>query len=194
MSLREHVANTSEYILTCVREASPQHLNLLWKRDIIDLMRMTGVPHLRVQLVAVHPVDVTLGSPAKEVSEIPCEGEGGNGPPDLRPLLNLHCLDRDLGDGPEAGTDNQVPVWQEAKRLYSHLEELPDWGHSLINCALDVNLDHVSSGRTAVDEFVNGVDDHGGELALQVTEIYFQAFNLHDKQRVLNSLLTFLCF
>ena len=84
--------------------------NLLWEGDVVDLVGMAGVPDLSIQLVAVHPVDVALGRSAEEVREVPREGEGGDRPPDLGSLLDLHGLDRDLSDRPEARADDEVTV------------------------------------------------------------------------------------
>ena len=119
-----------------------------------------------------------LIGPSEEVGEVLGEGEGGDAAPDLGPLLDLHRLDGDLGDGAVTGPDEEVAVGEDAHGLDAEREVLAVGGHALVDRALDVDLDHVARGRPAVDELVLGVDDAGGPLPLDVAQVDVQGLDL----------------
>ena len=105
------------------------------------------------------------------MSEILGEGQGADASPDLGPLLDLHGLDGDLGDGSITGTNEEVAVGEDAERLDAEGEVLSHGGHAFVDGSFDVDLNEVARGGSAVDELIFGVDDASLPLPLDVSKI-----------------------
>jgi hypothetical protein len=109
----------SEKLLTClhvpdtnvVKRAGSEELRVLnWECNSINALVVASVTELRVDLIAIAPVDSGLGSAAEEVGGISSHCDGSNSSHDLGLRFDKHVFSTNLSNGSISSSNDEVIV------------------------------------------------------------------------------------
>jgi len=112
------------------------------------------------------------------VSEILCESDGWDWPPNLCTFLHFHCLNWDLCKCTVSGTDYQVTIWKNSHCVDTLCEVLANRRHPLVDCPVDVDLYDITCWGSTVHIFILRVNDHSMKLSLEIAQIHNQTLDL----------------
>jgi len=162
-----HVPNTD-----VVERAGCEKLWILIREcNSIDALIMASVTELRVDLVAIAPVDGSLWSSAEKVSGVSSKSNWSNGTHNLGLWFNEHILNSDLCNGSISSTDDQVSVGKNGNCVDALGEEALDWTESLEKSALKWDLNNITSLGSEIGVLVSGINYAASEHTLYLSHV-----------------------